>query len=246
MSFECLPFDALSFNRGSRQCHRRVEEGDKGNSAVTGASNFIWRTLNTATVIFECLRINSNDLEQVMIEISRRKFMAGVAAATGAGMMASSPARSADAAIEISSTWGSDKSFQKVVDAFNIKKLGVTVTNRFDGDYESATKAVASTAAGQPSSEDAGSDRWTARDHPLRRLTIDPCRSRTGGPGRQHDRRGGPFQRRLPLCLAKRTGRGCRCRGSQPADGGLVAPASPLKLMHVARKCAAVSRQRHA
>ncbi|MEZ2128146.1 MULTISPECIES: extracellular solute-binding protein [unclassified Sinorhizobium] len=86
-----------------------------------------------------------------MIEISRRKFMAGVAAATGASMMAASPARSADAAVEISSTWGSDKPFQKVVDAFNAKKLGVTVTNRFDGDYESATaKAVASTAAGRP------------------------------------------------------------------------------------------------
>lgn len=86
-----------------------------------------------------------------MIEINRRKFMAGVAAATGASMMAASPARSADAAIEISSTWGSDKPFQKVVDAFNAKKLGVTVTNRFDGDYESATaKAVASTAAGRP------------------------------------------------------------------------------------------------
>lgn len=86
-----------------------------------------------------------------MIEISRRKFMAGVAAATGASMMAASPARSADAAIEISSTWGSDKPFQKVVDAFNAKKLGVTVTNRFDGDYEAAiAKAVASTAAGRP------------------------------------------------------------------------------------------------
>jgi len=86
-----------------------------------------------------------------MIEMNRRKFMAGVAAAAGASVIATSPARSADAAIEISSTWGSDKPFQKVVDAFNARKLGVTVTNRFDGDYETATaKAVASVAAGRP------------------------------------------------------------------------------------------------
>ncbi|KGD85980.1 MULTISPECIES: extracellular solute-binding protein [Rhizobium/Agrobacterium group] len=86
-----------------------------------------------------------------MVEMSRRKFMAAVAASAGAGMVAASPARSADAAIEVSSPWGSDKPFQKVVDAFNAKKLGVTVTNRFDGDYEAAiAKAVASTAAGRP------------------------------------------------------------------------------------------------
>ncbi|MFD2250837.1 multiple sugar transport system substrate-binding protein [Pseudochelatococcus lubricantis] len=86
-----------------------------------------------------------------MFEISRRQFMAGVAVSAGAGVMKSAPARSADAAVEVSSPWGADKPFQKVVDAFNAKKLGVTVTNRFDGDYESAiAKAVASTAAGRP------------------------------------------------------------------------------------------------
>lgn len=85
-----------------------------------------------------------------MVQITRRTFMAGAAASAGASM-AAAPARSADATIEISSIWGADKPFQKVVDAFNAKKLGVTVTNRFDGDYESATaKAVASIAAGRP------------------------------------------------------------------------------------------------
>jgi multiple sugar transport system substrate-binding protein len=86
-----------------------------------------------------------------MVDINRRTFVAGATASIGASMVMTGPARSADAAVEISSTWGSDKPFQKVVDAFNAKKLGVTVTNRFDGDYESATaKAVASVAAGRP------------------------------------------------------------------------------------------------
>lgn len=86
-----------------------------------------------------------------MVEISRREFVAGLAVSAGASLLAASPARSADAAIEVSSPWGSDKPFQKVVDAFNEKKLGVTVTNRFDGDYEAmVAKAVASTAAGRP------------------------------------------------------------------------------------------------
>ncbi len=66
-------------------------------------------------------------------------------------MAFSGSACSADAQVVVSSLWGADKPFQKVVDAFNAKKLGVTVTNRFDGDYEAAiAKAVASTAAGRP------------------------------------------------------------------------------------------------
>jgi multiple sugar transport system substrate-binding protein len=86
-----------------------------------------------------------------MVYINRRQFVAGATAAIGASMVVANPARSADATIEISSTWGADKPFQKVVDAFNAKKLGVTVVNRFDGDYETATaKAVASVAAGRP------------------------------------------------------------------------------------------------
>jgi multiple sugar transport system substrate-binding protein len=86
-----------------------------------------------------------------MVEINRRQFVAGATAAIGASMVMTGPAFSADATIEVSSTWGADKPFQKVVDAFNAKKLGVTVVNRFDGDYESATaKAVASVAAGRP------------------------------------------------------------------------------------------------
>ncbi|MDZ4136949.1 MAG: extracellular solute-binding protein, partial [Paracoccaceae bacterium] len=55
-----------------------------------------------------------------------------------------------NAEITISSTWGSDKPFQKVVDAFNAKGLGVTAVNRFDGNYEEATaKAVTSVAVGR-------------------------------------------------------------------------------------------------
>lgn len=86
-----------------------------------------------------------------MVCTDRRTFIAGTTAAAGMAAIGAMPALSADARIEVSSTWGADKPFQKVVDAFNAKKLGVTVTNRFDGDYESATaKAVASTAAGRP------------------------------------------------------------------------------------------------
>lgn len=86
-----------------------------------------------------------------MVVLNRRQFIAGTTAVIGASIAMTGRARSADAAIEISSTWGSDKPFQKVVDAFNAKNLGVTVTNRFDGDYEAVTaKAVASIAAGRP------------------------------------------------------------------------------------------------
>ncbi|MDL2402075.1 extracellular solute-binding protein [Rhizobium mayense] len=85
-----------------------------------------------------------------MTTMNRRNFLA-TASMTLAAAIAPRAARSADADIVISSIWGSDKPFQKVVDAFNAKKLGVTVTNRFDGDYQSAaTKAVASVAAGRP------------------------------------------------------------------------------------------------
>jgi multiple sugar transport system substrate-binding protein len=85
-----------------------------------------------------------------MVDLNRRQFVAG-ATAIGASLAITDMAHSADATIEVSSTWGADKPFQKVVDAFNAKKLGVTVVNRFDGDYETATaKAVASVAAGRP------------------------------------------------------------------------------------------------
>jgi len=86
-----------------------------------------------------------------MVALNRRQFIAGTTAVIGTSIAMAGKARSADAAIEISSTWGADKPFQKVVDAFNAKNLGVTVTNRFDGDYEAVTaKAVASVAAGRP------------------------------------------------------------------------------------------------
>jgi multiple sugar transport system substrate-binding protein len=83
--------------------------------------------------------------------VSRRTFLAGTGTAIAVSTLGLSKARSDDARIEISSSWGSDKPFQKVVDAFNAKKLGVTVVNRFDGSYEEAmAKALASTAAGRP------------------------------------------------------------------------------------------------
>ncbi|SCB13942.1 extracellular solute-binding protein [Rhizobium multihospitium] len=86
-----------------------------------------------------------------MVGLNRRQFIAGTTAVIGTSIAMTGKAQSADAAIEISSTWGSDKPFQKVVDAFNAKQLGITVTNRFDGDYEAVTaKAVASVAAGRP------------------------------------------------------------------------------------------------
>ncbi|MGC9418881.1 MAG: extracellular solute-binding protein [Rhodovulum sp.] len=81
--------------------------------------------------------------------VSRRSLLAtGAAAAATVGF--APRARSADAAITISSTWGPDKPFQRVVDAFNAAGLGVTATNRYDGNYEEATaKAVTSVAAGR-------------------------------------------------------------------------------------------------
>lgn len=86
-----------------------------------------------------------------MVEISRRGLLAGSAALAATFSIGTRPALSSDATIEISSIWGPDKPFQKVVDAFNALQTGVTVTNRFDGDYETATaKALAGIAAGKP------------------------------------------------------------------------------------------------
>ncbi|WP_342358867.1 extracellular solute-binding protein [Terrarubrum flagellatum] len=84
-----------------------------------------------------------------MDKLTRRSFVAS--ASTLAVGVATKPALSDDAKIDISSAWGAGTPFQKVVDAFNEKKLGVSVLNRFDGDYEAMTaKALASTAAGRP------------------------------------------------------------------------------------------------
>lgn len=84
---------------------------------------------------------------------NRRSFLkTGLATGMASAAIMSLPgrARASDAQITISSTWGSDKPFQKVVDAFNAKGLGVTAVNRFDGNYEEATaKAVTSVAAGR-------------------------------------------------------------------------------------------------
>ena len=88
-----------------------------------------------------------------MVELSRRSFLTASAALAASTAFNIPSAFSADATIEISSIWGPDKPFQKVVDAFNALKTGVTVTNRFDGDYETATtKALAGIAAGKPPS----------------------------------------------------------------------------------------------
>tara|TARA_R110002124_G_scaffold114535_20_gene269411 strand:+ start:22479 stop:23735 length:1257 start_codon:yes stop_codon:yes gene_type:complete len=83
---------------------------------------------------------------------NRRQVLAGgLAAASMLSLAAVRPSHAAaDIELVISSVWGPDKPFQKVVDAFNAKGLGVTVVNRFDGDYqEAATKALASIAAGR-------------------------------------------------------------------------------------------------
>ncbi len=83
--------------------------------------------------------------------ISRRLFVGG-AAAVGATTVV--PARAFardDVVVTISSPWGADRPFQKVVDAYNAKATGVSVVNRLDGDYQDmATKALAGVAAGRP------------------------------------------------------------------------------------------------
>lgn len=86
-----------------------------------------------------------------MQSLSRRSFIiAGSAIAAGGILPRSARAQSSDAEIVISSVWGADRPFQRVVDAFNAKGLGVTAINRFDGDYETATaKALSNIAAGQ-------------------------------------------------------------------------------------------------
>jgi multiple sugar transport system substrate-binding protein len=80
--------------------------------------------------------------------VYRRRVLLG--AAVGALVMPRR-GRTDDAVVEIASTWGADKPFQKIVDAFNAKKSGVTAVNRYDGTYEeTARKALASVAAGRP------------------------------------------------------------------------------------------------
>ena len=86
-----------------------------------------------------------------MAHLSRRTFLAGSTALVGISAFSIGSARSADAQIDVSSIWGPDTPFQKVVDAFNAKQTGVTVANRFDGTYETAAaKTLASVAAGRP------------------------------------------------------------------------------------------------
>lgn len=80
----------------------------------------------------------------------RDVLKSGLAAAAVLSLGAGHGRASTDAEIVISSIWGSDQPFQKVVDAFNAKGLGVTAVNRFDGNYEeSAAKALTSIAAGR-------------------------------------------------------------------------------------------------
>lgn len=81
-----------------------------------------------------------------------RRAILGSGIAAGAFAAAGLPVRaqSSNATITISSVWGNDSPFQGVVDAFNAAGLGVTATNRFDGNYEESTaKAVTSIAAGR-------------------------------------------------------------------------------------------------
>ena len=82
--------------------------------------------------------------------ISRRNFTKGAAGLAAASLL---PVRAfaSDVTLTISSPWGSDRPFQKVVDAYNARQTGVKVVNRFDGNYEQmATKAMASIASGRP------------------------------------------------------------------------------------------------
>lgn len=82
--------------------------------------------------------------------LSRRRVLHG-AGALAAAMVLPRQARSSDATVTISSPWAAGQPFQKVVDAFNARKTGVTAVNRHDGDYqEMATKALAAIAAGRP------------------------------------------------------------------------------------------------
>jgi multiple sugar transport system substrate-binding protein len=82
---------------------------------------------------------------------TRRTFLAGTAGLAAASLLPHSVLASSDTTVTVSSPWGSNQPFQKVVDAYNARKTGVSVVNRMDGDYqEMATKALASIASGRP------------------------------------------------------------------------------------------------
>lgn len=84
--------------------------------------------------------------------LTRRQMIGLVAAGVSApAVLRSGGARASGAEIVVSSNFGPETAFQKVVDAFNAKGLGVTVVNQFDGNYEEATaKTLAAVAAGRP------------------------------------------------------------------------------------------------
>ncbi|MBB3995945.1 multiple sugar transport system substrate-binding protein [Sulfitobacter undariae] len=83
--------------------------------------------------------------------LSRRGFTQGAAMFGAAAALPVHAFAQEDAVVTISSPWGADRPFQKVVDAYNAKQTGVSVVNRLDGSYEDmATKALASVAAGRP------------------------------------------------------------------------------------------------
>jgi multiple sugar transport system substrate-binding protein len=74
-----------------------------------------------------------------------------LAALGAAAVMLPRASLASDTTIEISSVWGADKPFQKVVDAYNARRSGVVVVNRFDGAYEDAArKTLAAKLAGKP------------------------------------------------------------------------------------------------
>lgn len=82
---------------------------------------------------------------------TRRNFLAGTAIMAATSLPPLRAAASSDTVVTISSPWGSNQPFQKVVDVYNAKKTGVRAVNRMDGDYqEMAAKALASVASGHP------------------------------------------------------------------------------------------------
>lgn len=82
---------------------------------------------------------------------SRRQFGKGAAGLAAAALIPGRAFAKDDTVVTISSPWGADRPFQKVVDAYNARKTGVRVVNRLDGDYQDmATKALASIASGRP------------------------------------------------------------------------------------------------
>jgi multiple sugar transport system substrate-binding protein len=79
--------------------------------------------------------------------MTRRTF-----AALGLAVAALRPRASlaSDTTIGISSVWGADKPFQRVVDAYNAERTGVTIVNRFDGVLlQKPTQAQNGAATGQ-------------------------------------------------------------------------------------------------